>query len=123
MTYLSVALGGAAGAVLRYGLSGWLHGLTGLLFPIGTLAVNALGSLLIGVLLQLGTERFLFSVETRLLLTTGFCGGLTTFSTFSYETLALLEEQQWGAAAGNVVLNVGVCLAATYGGIVLARAL
>lgn len=123
MTYLSVALGGAAGAVLRYGLSGWLHSLTGLLFPIGTLAVNVAGSFVIGLVLQLSTDRFLLSVEMRLLLTTGLCGGLTTFSTFSYETLTLLEEQQWGAAAGNVTLNVVVCLLATYGGVVAARAL
>lgn len=121
MTYLSVALGGAVGAMLRYGLTGWLQTLTGLMFPIGTLAVNVAGSLVIGSVLELSTGRFLFSVETRLLLTTGLCGALTTFSTFSYETFALLEGQQWGAAIGNILLNVVLCLVATYLGVVLAR--
>jgi len=123
MTYFSVALGGALGAMLRYGLSGWLHSATGWLFPIGTLAVNILGSFIIGMVLELGSGRYLFSPEARLLLTTGFCGGLTTFSTFSYETVALLEEQQWVPAAGNVLLNVAVCLVAAYLGAALARAL
>ena len=122
MTYLSVALGGALGAVLRYGLSGWLHAVTGAVFPVGTLAVNVLGSAVIGAVLQLSTERFVIPLEVRLLLTTGFCGGLTTFSTFSYETLALLEEQQWVAACGNVALNVVCCGIATYLGVLAARA-
>jgi CrcB protein len=121
MTYLSVALGGALGAMLRYGLSGWVQLATGWVLPVGTLAVNILGSFLIGALLQISTDRFLVAPETRLLLVTGFCGGLTTFSTFSYETLVLLEDQQWTAAAGNVLLSVTVCLVATYLGIIAAR--
>jgi fluoride exporter len=123
MTYLAVAVGGAVGAVLRYGLTGWLHTLSGWVFPIGTLAVNLLGSLIIGAVMELSAGRYLFSPEARLLLVTGFCGGLTTFSTFSFETVALLEEQQWAAAAGNVALNVGLCIAATYLGALAARAL
>lgn len=121
MAYLAVALGGAVGAVARYGLSGWVQHLSGSLFPLGTLAVNVLGSFIIGLLLQMTTGRFVWSLETRLLLTTGFCGSLTTFSTFSYETLALLEDQQWLAAGGNTLLNVLVCLAATWLGLVAGR--
>ncbi|MCZ6473686.1 MAG: fluoride efflux transporter CrcB [SAR324 cluster bacterium] len=121
MAYLAVALGGAVGAVARYGLSGWLHAVTGALFPVGTLGVNVIGSFLIGLIFQLAGDRFVFSLETRLVLTTGFCGGLTTFSTFSYETLALLEDQQWLAAGGNTLLNVLLCLGATYMGLVAAR--
>lgn len=121
MAYLAVALGGAVGAVARYGLSGWVQHLSGSLFPLGTLAVNVLGSFIIGLLLQMTTGRFVWSLETRLLLTTGFCGSLTTFSTFSYETLALLEDQQWLAAGGNTLLNVLVCLAATWLGLVVGR--
>ncbi|HEX9843174.1 MAG TPA: fluoride efflux transporter CrcB [bacterium] len=121
MTYLSVAVGGALGAMLRYGLSGWLHTLTGMVFPIGTLAVNVLGSLIIGAVLELSTGRFLLSVEVRLLLTTGFCGGLTTFSTFSYETLELLQGRQWLEAAGNLLLNAVVSIAAAWLGVLLAR--
>lgn len=123
MTYLAVALGGAIGAVARYGISGWVHGLTGAFFPVGTLAVNIAGSFIIGLILQAATGRFLWSLETRLLLTTGFCGGLTTFSTFSYETLLLLQDQQWLAAGGNTLLNVVICLGAAYLGLVVGRLL
>ena len=121
MAYLAVALGGALGAVARYGLSGWVQQLSGGFFPYGTLAVNVLGSFIIGLVMQTATGRFAWSLEARLLLTTGFCGGLTTFSTFSYETLALLEDQQWLAAGGNTLLNVLVCLAATWLGLATGR--
>ena len=119
--YLAIAAGGAGGAMLRYWISGAVHDLTGAGFPWGTLAVNVLGSLMLGALMQMSTERFLFSPGTRLLLTTGVCGSLTTFSTFSHETWLLLQSQQWPAAAGNVMLNVLVCLAAVYLGLLLAR--
>lgn len=121
MIYFSVALGGALGATARFGLSGWVQAWSGSLFPWGTLAVNVLGSFLIGAILHLSTDRFLISPEWRLLLTTGFCGGLTTFSTFSWETLALMRDQQWLAAGGNTLLNVILCLAAAYLGLVTAR--
>ncbi len=88
---------------------------------MGTLLVNVLGSFIIGFVLQMTTDRFVWSPESRLLVTTGFCGGLTTFSTFSYETLALLEDQQWLAAGGNTLLNVLTCVAATWLGLVAAR--
>ena len=121
MAYLAVALGGAIGAVARYGLSGWAHHVTGTLFPIGTLLVNVLGSFIVGFVLQMISVRFVWSLEARLLVTTGFCGGLTTFSTFSYETLALLDDQQWLAAGGNTLLNVLTCIAATWLGLAAAR--
>ncbi len=121
MIYLSIALGGAAGAMARYALSGWVQSAAGTLFPLGTLAVNVVGSFLLGFILQLSTGRFLVAPETRLFLTTGLCGSLTTFSTFSYETLALLEDQQWGAAGANTLLNLVVCLAAVFAGQVAAR--
>lgn len=105
----------------RYGLSGQAQHLSGSLFPWGTLAVNVAGSFIIGLALQMSMGRFVWSLETRLLLTTGFCGSLTTFSTFSYETLALLEDQQWLAAGGNTLLNVLVCLTATWLGLVVGR--
>ncbi len=123
MGYLAVAIGGAMGAVARYGLSGWVMTWSAGAFPWGTLTVNVLGSLLIGALLHLGLERMLLSAEMRLIWVTGFCGSLTTFSTFSFETLELLRDQQWLAAGGNVLLNVLACLAATYLGLVLGRLL
>lgn len=119
--YLSIALGGALGAVLRYWLSGVMQALTGSALPVGTLTVNALGSFILGAVMLWSTERFLIPVETRLLLTTGLCGSLTTFSTFSYETLMLIGDQQWGAAAGNVALNAAICLGAVALGVVAAR--
>ncbi len=123
MAVLAVALGGAVGAATRYLLSGWVQNTAGGIFPLGTLAVNVAGSFLIGIVLHLATGRVGWSLEARLLLTTGFCGGLTTFSTFSHETLAMLEDQQWVAAGGNTLLNVLVCLAATYLGLASARLL
>ncbi len=110
MAILFVSLGGAVGAARRYLASGWMQSWSGSFFPLGTLAVNVVG----GFVWELTTDRFLVSPEWRLLLTTGFCGGLTTFSTFSHETLALLHDAQWAPAAGNVLLNVLLCLAATF---------
>lgn len=81
------------GSVLRYGLGAWVQGLAGPGFPWSTLVVNALGSFLIGVVLRLSLEGAL-SGEARLFLAVGVLGGFTTFSTFSYETLALLQEGQ-----------------------------
>ena len=121
MLALMVALGGGLGALARYGVSGWVQAASGGVFPLGTLAVNVGGSFIIGVVLQMGTGRFVMTPETRLLLTTGFCGGFTTFSTFSAETLALMQDQQWLAAGGNALLNLALCVAATFLGVVAAR--
>lgn len=123
MALLFVTLGGAVGAASRYLASGWVQSWSGSFFPLGTLAVNVVGSLIIGFVWELTTDRFLVSPEWRLLLTTGFCGGLTTFSTFSHETLALLHDAQWAPAAGNVLLNVLLCLAATFLGLSAAKLL
>ena len=123
MVYLAVALGGALGAMARYGISGWVQTATGSMFPMGTLVVNVVGSFVIGIVLQATTEKFSASPEVRLFLTTGFCGGLTTFSTFSFETLRLMEDQQWLAAGGNTLLNVVLCIGAAFLGVVAARLL
>ena len=123
MILVYVAIGGAVGATARYALSGWVQEWVGTLFPWGTLAVNVAGSFVIGIILHLSSDRFLIPPEWRSMLTTGFCGGLTTFSTFSHETLALLENQQWSSAGGNTLLNVLLCLGATYLGLVVGRVL
>ena len=110
-----VGLGGAAGSMARYLRSTWtLGGQTMLGFPVGTFVVNAAGSLLIGILLQTLT-----SSTAGWLLVTGFCGGFTTFSTFSADTVRLLRAGDYGPAAGYVVLSVGVCLAFTMLGMYL----
>lgn len=109
-----VFLGGGAGAVLRYWLGGAVHRVAGADFPYGTLLVNALGSLLIGLLMALFEQRFVVQPAVRLLLTIGFLGGFTTFSTFSYETLALLRDGVYVAAALNIALTLLLCLAAVW---------
>nr|WP_279232662.1 fluoride efflux transporter CrcB [Thermus neutrinimicus] len=92
-----VALGGALGSLLRYGLGAWVQALTGPSFPYSTLLINALGSFLIGVVIRLSLEGAL-SGEGRLFLAVGVLGGFTTFSTFTYETLALIQDgEAWRA--------------------------
>lgn len=112
----AVALGGALGALARWGMSGLTHRLLGDGFPFGTLAVNAAGCLAIGAVLYLALERGHLSPAARLLIVTGFLGSLTTFSTFGHETVELLRSERIGAAMGNVLLNVCVGLAAVAGG-------
>jgi len=110
---LLVAIGGLIGSVARYVVAGWVQNLNGGEFPLGTLAVNVSGSFILGMVMTLALERGLLSADVRVLLGTGFCGGYTTMSTFSYETMALL---QYGGVA-NAVTNVGVTLAACLGSV------
>jgi CrcB protein len=118
---LLIGLGGFAGSVLRYWASGYAQGLSRSLgFPYGTLAVNVLGCLIIGLLSHLADARGAFSAETRLLVFTGFLGGFTTFSTFGNETLNLLRGGQAGAAAANVLASVALGLGAVWLGRALA---
>jgi len=121
MSYVFVTVGGGLGALARYVLSTWVHGLTGAAFPWGTLAVNGIGSFVIGLVMVLSVDRGLISPDVRLLLTTGFCGGLTTFSTFSYETLSLLRAEQWAWAGANTLANVALCFAAAGLGMLAGR--
>jgi len=113
-----VAVGGALGAVCRAMISHWLRGG----FPWATLTVNVVGSLIIGIVLGSIAAKGTTPHAVRFLVATGFCGAFTTFSTFSFETLGLLEQQRWTAGLGNIALNVLLCLAATWVGIKLAIA-
>jgi CrcB protein len=90
-------------------------------FPWGTLLINVTGSLVLGFIMHYALSTPSVSVELRALLTTGFCGGYTTFSTFSYETATLLEDGQLGRAGTYIVASVLLALAGTYGGFALAR--
>lgn len=119
--WLAIAGGGAAGAVLRFWTSGWVYGLLGKGFPYGTLAVNVGGSLLMGFLYVLLLDRVAVSAEWRAALLIGCLGAFTTFSTFSIETLNLIEQDQLLKAALNVLLSVGLCLTATLVGVLLGR--
>jgi fluoride exporter len=112
--YLFVILGGGAGSALRYWMQGLVHDRLGSGFPYGTLAVNILGSFLIGFLMISLEERFLSNPSLRLLLTIGLLGGFTTFSSFSFETMALARDGEFLRAFANVALSVLCCLSATW---------
>jgi len=119
----AVAIGGAAGAVMRWLMAGAVQRWTGTAFPWGTFAVNAIGSFLLGFLFVWLIERSTASELVRLALTVGMLGAFTTFSTYSLESVRLLQEGALGMAAANVMGQVVVCLALTWLGIQLARAL
>jgi CrcB protein len=116
-----VALGGAVGSAARFLLGVLIQQRSGLTFPLGTLVINITGSFLLGFLLRYGLATPALTPEVRALLTTGFCGGYTTFSTFSYETATLLEEGDYRRAMLYVVLSLVVSLAGTFLGFALAR--
>jgi len=121
MTLILIAVGGAAGSVLRYLIGGAVQHLSPRGFPIGTLSVNVLGCLLIGIL----ASHFLnvqAAASMRALLIVGFCGGFTTFSAFSHETVALLEGGEYASAAAYVVLSTALSLGATFAGMGAVRA-
>jgi fluoride exporter len=119
--YWLVALGGAAGSVARFGLSTAAQTRWSGALPVGTLLVNVTGSVLLGFILRYALDTPALSPEMRALLTTGFCGGYTTFSTFSYETVALIEDGDWRRAALYVLLSLAVSLAGVWLGMTLAR--
>ncbi len=118
---VAVAVCGALGCLTRYFLSGWVYGILGRGFPYGTFVVNIVGAFIIGLLMEFGLRSTLIPPTLRIGLTIGFLGGLTTFSTFSYETFRLLEEGDFITASANVILSVLVCLLFTWVGIATAR--
>ncbi|MFL5488553.1 MAG: fluoride efflux transporter CrcB [Gemmatimonadaceae bacterium] len=120
MIYLLIALGGAAGSLLRYVSGRIVQGMSASGFPIGTLFVNVSGCFLIGVLLRQFLNMQL-SHDLRALLIVGFCGGFTTFSTFTGETVTLVEGGEYGRASAYVILSVGLSLLATFAGLVAMR--
>lgn len=113
----------AGGGLTRYHLSGWVYGVLGRAFPYGTFAVNIIGAFFIGLVMELSLRSTLISDTLRIGLTVGFMGGLTTFSTFSYETFKLLEDGEFLIASVNVLLSVLTCLLFTWIGIFAARSL
>ena len=117
-----VGIGGFIGSVFRFLLSGFVHRLVPLSeFPFGTLTVNVLGCLLIGLLNGLAETRQIIGPELRLLLMIGMLGGFTTFSAFGYETLALIRDAEVFRAVGNVFLQVFFGLVAVWMGDMLGR--
>lgn len=118
---LAVAAGGATGAVLRWLLAGAIQRFAGGAFPWGTFVVNAIGSFLLGFLFVWLIERSSAGELVRLALTVGLLGALTTFSTYSLESVRLLQEGAFGMAAANIFGQVVICLVLTWLGIQLAR--
>ncbi len=118
---LWICLGGAVGTGARYLLSGWLAKWTGPGFPWGTLAVNTIGSFLLGFLMHVSLTTDLIPPATRVTLSTGVMGGFTTYSTFNYETLRLFQDDAWLLGFLNLGATVAVCLVAGVLGLLSGR--
>ncbi len=119
-----IALGGASGAILRFLISSGVYNCLGRGFPYGTLAVNVIGSLLMGLLTAaLVVEKVALSSEYRAAILVGFLGALTTFSTFSLDSYYLLEQQQWTKAALNIFGSVSACVFAVWIGLLIGKGL
>lgn len=104
--YLIVGVGSALGGMLRYWLSNFVYKFLQPIFPFGTLAVNILGTFLLGIIFFFLDSQELLSPSMRIFLTIGLCGGLTTFSTFSYETFIFIEDTQYLFAFLNILSNI-----------------
>jgi len=117
---LLLGAGGFVGSNLRYWLTIWAVQVFGTEYPVGTFIVNISGSLFLGFITGVGQESLFLSAELRLLLGAGMLGALTTFSTFSVETLHLLESGRLASAAGNLLLNVLIGFSAAWAGLQLA---
>lgn len=114
--FVYVAIGAAVGGVARFALSGFVQQRAGADFPAGTLVINLTGSFLLGVLIRYALQSASVTPELRAMLTTGFCGGYTTFSTFSYETAVLLEDGEYGRAGLYIGVSVLGALLLTFAG-------
>lgn len=114
VVYLFVAVGGAIGACLRYFLMNHTHVLLGKDFPYGTLLVNVVGSFIIGALYAWVNQQMDMQEHVRAFLVVGILGSLTTFSTFSLDTITLVQTAQWFKAGVNIMLNVACCLCVTW---------
>ncbi len=119
--YFIVGSGAAIGGISRFWMANFVHRFLPASFPFGTLAVNFTGSFLVGLIMFYFDEREIISPEIRLFLTIGFCGGFTTFSTFSLETINLFKNAEFLLASANIILSVFLCLAGTYLAYVISR--
>ena len=123
MNYLWIAVGAVVGAGARYFLSGLIARNFSATFPYGTLLINITGSLALGFFLVYSTERVLLDPRWRLLVAIGFCGSYTTFSSYAFESFALMEQGQWLLMGVNLLTSNVLCLAAVLAGAALARGL
>lgn len=121
--FACLALAGALGTLVRYGIAGFVYRIKGTSFPWGTLAVNLTGCFLAGLLFVLFENRWSVSGETRIFVLVGFMGAFTTFSAFMLETGELLRSAEWMYAASNVAMQNGLGFVALFAGVVLGRML
>lgn len=123
MIVLWVAVGSAIGGVCRFLLGVAVQQRIESAFPLGTLVINVTGSFLVGFLIRIATGSTALSADVRAMLITGFCGGYTTFSAFSFEIATLIEDGTYGWATLYVGVSAGLALLGTFGGFALARVL
>jgi len=123
LSYFWIALGAVVGASARYILSQLIARNFPTAFPYGTLLINITGSLILGFFLVFSSERLLLDPRWRLLVAVGFCGSYTTFSSYAFESFALIEQGQWLLTGINIVGSNVLCLAAVFAGAAIARAL
>ncbi len=121
LNYLIVALGAALGGGLRYWVSDVSYKFLPSTFPYGTLAVNVIGSFIVGIIIFLFDEKELITPGVKLFLTIGFCGGFTTFSTFSLETINLLKDSQFISGLLNILLNLFLSLAGVIAAYIISK--
>jgi fluoride exporter len=121
--FLAISVAAIVGANLRYLLSRFAARELGPVFPYGTLAINIVGSFIVGFFVIWTSERVLVDPRWRLLVVVGFCGSFTTFSSYAFETMAYFEGGQWGLMLANILSNNLLCLGGALGGMALARAI
>lgn len=120
--FLAISIAAIVGANLRYFFSRLAARELGLLFPYGTLAINIVGSFIVGFFVTWTTERVLVDPRWRLLVVVGFCGSFTTFSSYAFETMSYFEQGQWGLMLANIFSNNLLCLGGALAGMAAARA-
>ncbi len=121
--FFAISVAAIIGANLRYVLSRLAARELGSVFPYGTLAINIVGSFIVGFFVIWTTERVLLDPRWRLLVVIGFCGSFTTFSSYAFETMAYFEQGQWALMLANILSNNLLCLGGALAGMALARAL
>ena len=121
--FLAISVAAIVGANLRYLISRLAAKELGSIFPYGTLAINVVGSVIVGFFIIWTTERVLLDPRWRLLVVVGFCGSFTTFSSYAFESVSFFEQGQWGLMLANVLGNNLLCLAGALAGMALARVL